>query len=204
MAKLKAPLLSLGASGAIGKTIVYFGWKGLDVAREYVVPTNPKSTAQNTQRGYLIAVVDAIHAAELDVTNPLIDVDKAAYALYGSTFPTPRTWFNQIAQRWLLAEVKSEIAAIYANGEFEDVGAGATTITMYNHQTQDQAGFMVCMTSKTAVIQSIAADGVLGVHTGAFTGLTKGVKYYFQFRPTEVADAKYAARSGIYYHVQAA
>ncbi len=204
MAKLKAPLLSLGASGAIGKTLVFFPWKGIDCVREYVVPANPKSTAQNTQRGYVIAAVAAIHAAELDVTNPLVLVDKSAYSLYGSTFKTPRTWFNQITQRWLLAEVNGEVAAIYANGAFEDVGAGATTITLFNHQTVDQAGFMVCMTSKTAVIQSIAADGVAGVHTGAFTGLTKGVKYYFQFRPTKVADDKYVAKSGIYYHVQLA
>jgi len=49
MAKLKAPLMSLGASGALGKALVFFGWKGLDVVREYVIPANPKTTAQNTQ-----------------------------------------------------------------------------------------------------------------------------------------------------------
>ena len=201
MAKLKAPLLSLGASGAIGKTIVYFGWKGLDCAREYVVPSNPKTTPQNTQRGYVIAVVAAIHAAQVDVTNPLVEVDKSAYALYGSTFPTPRTWFNQIAQRWLLAEVNSEVAAIYANGEFVDPATEEITITLFNHQTADQAGFMVCGTSKTALIKAVAADGVVGVHTGVFTGLTKGVKYFFQFRPTKVTDDRFVARSGIYYHV---
>ncbi len=201
MAKLKAPLLSLGASGAIGKTIVYFPWKGLDCAREYVVPSNPKTTPQNTQRGYVIAVVAAIHAAQVDVTNPLIEVDKSAYSLYGSTFPTPRTWFNQIAQRWLLAEVNSEVAAIYANGEFVDPATEEITITLFNHQTADQAGFMVCGTSKTALIKAVAADGVVGVHTGVFTGLTKGVKYFFQFRPTKVTDDRFVARSGIYYHV---
>jgi len=201
MAKLKAPLLSLGASGAIGKTIVYFPWKGLDCAREYVVPSNPKTTPQNTQRGYVIAVVAAIHAAQVDVTNPLIEVDKSAYSLYGSTFPTPRTWFNQIAQRWLLAEVNSEVPAIYANGEFVDPATEEITITLFNHQTVDQAGFMVCGTSKTALIKAVAADGVAGVHTGVFTGLTKGVKYFFQFRPTKVTDDRFVARSGIYYHV---
>jgi hypothetical protein len=193
--------LSLGASGAIGKTIVYFGWKGLDCAREYVVPSNPKTTPQNTQRGYVIAVVAAIHDAQVDVTNPLIEVDKSAYSLYGSTFPTPRTWFNQIAQRWLLAEVNSEVAAIYANGEFVDPATEEITITLFNHQTADQAGFMVCGTSKTALIKAVAADGVVGVHTGVFTGLTKGVKYFFQFRPTKVTDDRFVARSGIYYHV---
>lgn len=202
MAKLKAPLLSLGASGALGKTMVFFNWKGLDVVREYVIPANPKSDAQNTQRGYVIEAVEAIHAAESDALNPLSAVDKMAYSLYGSTFPSPRTWFNQIVQRWLLAKVNAEVAIIYATGEFDDVGAGATTITLYNHQVVDQAGFFVAGTSKTALTKSVAADGVASVHTGVFTGLTKGVKYYFQFRPTKVTSDKYTARSGIYYHVQ--
>jgi len=201
MAKLKAPLLSLGASGAIGKSLVYFPWKGIDAVREYVVPANPKSGAQNTQRGYLTAAVAAIHAAQSDATHPLVVVDKSAYALFGSTFPTPRTWFNQIAQRWLLAEVNGEVAAVYADGEFTDPATEEITITLFNHQTADQAGFMVCGTSKTAMLESVAADGVAGVHTGVFTSLTKGTKYFFQFRPTKVSDDKYVSRSGIYYHV---
>ena len=204
MAKLKAPLMSLGASGAIGKTIVYFGWKGLDVAREYVVPANPKTDKQNTQRGYLADAVTAIHAAEAHASKPLTLVDKSAYALYGSTFPTPRTWFNQIIMRWLLAKVQAEHPQILAQGTFTDVGAGATTFTLYNHQYATEPGLMFCGTSKTALTKSVAATGVANVHTGAFTGLTKGVKYYFQFRPTKVTSDKYVMRSGIYYHVQLA
>lgn len=201
MAKLKAPLLSLGASGAIGKSLVFFGWKGIDAVREFVIPSNPKTTAQNTQRGYLAAAVAAIHAAQAAAVSPLVAIDAAAYALYGSTFPTPRTWFNQITQRWLLASVNGEVAAIYADGTFADPATGEITLTLFNHQTADQAGFMVCGTSKTSLITAVAADGVASVHSGVFTGLTKGVKYFFQFRPTKVADDKYVSRSGIYYHV---
>ncbi|MBA7536651.1 hypothetical protein ES705_28915 [subsurface metagenome] len=201
MAKLKAPLLSLGASGAIGKTLVFFPWKGIDAVREYVVPSNPKTAPQNTQRGYLTAAVAAIHAAQVDVTNPLIEVDKSAYALYASCEKTPRTWFNQISSRWLIAEVNAEVATVYSNGEFVDPATEEITITLFNHQTADQAGFMVAGTSKTALLIAMAADGVVGVHTGVFTGLTKGVKYFFQFWPTKVTDDKYTARSGIYYHV---
>ena len=52
------------------------------------------------------------------------------------------------------------------------------------------------------MLTSVAATGVANVHTGAFTGLTKGVEYFYQFRPTKVTDDKYCARSGIYHHVQ--
>ena len=46
MAKVKGPLLSLGASGQIGKSIVFGDWRGVKYAREHVVPANPRSTAQ--------------------------------------------------------------------------------------------------------------------------------------------------------------
>lgn len=46
MARLTAPLLSLGASGSIGKAIVFASWKGISYARRHVIPENPKSTAQ--------------------------------------------------------------------------------------------------------------------------------------------------------------
>ena len=50
MAIVKAPLLSLGASGQLGKTLVGTSWKGLKVMREYVKPANPRTADQVTQR----------------------------------------------------------------------------------------------------------------------------------------------------------
>jgi len=204
LAKLKAPLLSLGAAGAIGKAIVYFGWKGLDVAREYVIPANPRTDRQTTQRGYLAQAVESIHGVEAHASQPLTATDKAAYALYGSTFPTPRTWFNQIVQRWLIAKVNDEHAQFHVNAVFLDVGAGETTLVLFNHQYATEPGDMYCGTSRTSMPKKVDATGVGGLHTGAFTDLTKGVKYFFQFRPTKVTEDKYIARSGIYHHVQLA
>lgn len=201
MAKLKAPLMSLGASGALGKALVFFGWKGLDVVREYVIPANPKTAAQVTQRGYLTAAVAAIHAAEALAADALVAVDKSAYALYGSTFPTPRTWFNQIVRAWVVAEVNSEIKQILGDGTFSDPATEEITLVLENYQVADQAGFMYCGTSKTSMPKKVAADGVANAHSGVFTALTKGVKYFFQFRPTKETDDKYVARSGIYHHV---
>lgn len=50
MAKVIAPLLSFGGSGAIGKAIVFGDWRGIQTARSYVVPANPQSAAQTVQR----------------------------------------------------------------------------------------------------------------------------------------------------------
>src|SRR3990172_862086 len=65
MAKLKAPLLSFGASGKLADTLVYFPWKGLAVVRSYVIPANPNSAGQQTQRGILTESVASWHALGL-------------------------------------------------------------------------------------------------------------------------------------------
>lgn len=50
MAKTTGPLLSFGARGAIGKTVVASSWRGIGTMRQYVVPANPRTTAQQTNR----------------------------------------------------------------------------------------------------------------------------------------------------------
>ena len=50
MAKVTAPLLSFGASGAIAKTQVYSTWKGRPYVRRHVIPSNPNTVAQQLTR----------------------------------------------------------------------------------------------------------------------------------------------------------
>lgn len=50
MAKVRAPLLSFGASGQIGGSQVYASWKGRAYARELVTPANPQSSEQTVTR----------------------------------------------------------------------------------------------------------------------------------------------------------
>lgn len=50
MAKTIAPLLSFGAGGQIGKTIVAASWKGRNYMRQYVIPSNPNTSGQVTTR----------------------------------------------------------------------------------------------------------------------------------------------------------
>lgn len=51
MAKLTGPLLSFGAKGQLGKTVVFDDWKGIKYARQYSIPANPNTTAQQLTRG---------------------------------------------------------------------------------------------------------------------------------------------------------
>jgi hypothetical protein len=50
MAKLKGPLLSMRASGQIGKSQVYATWRGVQYVRQLVDPSNPRTEAQTSTR----------------------------------------------------------------------------------------------------------------------------------------------------------
>jgi len=50
MAKVSGPLYSMSASGKLGNAMVYFGWKGVNVVRQWLIPANPQSATQGNQR----------------------------------------------------------------------------------------------------------------------------------------------------------
>ena len=208
MAKLKAPLLSLGASGALGKVMVFFNWKGLDCVREYVIPSNPNTTAQQTQRGYVTTLVAAIHTAQALAANPLIEVDQIAYSALASAKGKIMTWFNMACKLGMDALKLADGYNIYRAGQVVDDDKddfrpylGLTD----NGVLQVAAGKFFLGVTKTSMISSIAAnvtagDNVTIAPASGFSGLTAGKKYYWQFRP-DAADPCEGSDSGIYHEV---
>jgi len=205
MAKLKGPLFSLGASGQLAKTLVFFPWKGLNVAREYVIPSNPQTALQVTHRGYMTAAVAAIHAAQADATHPMLSIDQVAYSALAAAKGIIMTWFNQISKLWIDVAVAAKSSVIYHGGVFGAKTAAAFEFHLYlTEETGSDlaAGKFYFGTSKTNLINSEACDINPGsyvyinvVDLQAF--LTAGVKYYVQFRP-DVGDPSEGADSGIY------
>lgn len=201
MAKLKAPLFSLGAAGAIGEALVYFGWKGLNVVREYVVPSNPKTSGQTTQRGYLTTAVAKVHEYQALAANAFGAGDTIAYALLGSTYKTPRTWFNQVVKSWVDRKVAAKIPCIFGNGSLTP-GVDKLTLIL-GHLPESSAvtsGKIWYGTSKTALIHSLAATAAELLAGKDITGLVTGTKYYVQFKPLLPATFL-GNESGIYYGV---
>lgn len=56
MAKVTAPLLSIGARGQIGRSQVYGTWRGVKYVRQHVIPSNPRTAAQTTTRDTFAAL----------------------------------------------------------------------------------------------------------------------------------------------------
>jgi hypothetical protein len=205
MAKLKAPLLSLGASGQIGKSIVYFPWKGINAARQHVVPANPKSAGQVIQRDFLKDAVAKIHVALARTTFALVSADKSAYSLLASAQGITMTWFNSAVKVWNDCKVAGFKACIYSAGLASNtLHTGAVCQVYFNEEGVTHitnAKFYIGL-SKTSMLQSAVASITSGnfATNGAnpFTNLSLGETYYFQFRP-DTADPYEGADSGIYH-----
>lgn len=53
MARTTGPLMSLGASGSVAKTITFASWKGRSYVRHLVIPANPKTPLQVSTRAMM-------------------------------------------------------------------------------------------------------------------------------------------------------
>lgn len=92
MAKVILPLGSFSASGQIGRAFVYFPWKGIKCVREYIIPANPNTAGQQTQRAIFTSAVDGYHSTGYS------DADLTAWRKKAGQSSTPLTYFNQVVK----------------------------------------------------------------------------------------------------------
>lgn len=199
MAKLKAPLMSLGASQQLGKSVVFFPWKGLDVVREYVIPTNPRSTLQTAQRNRLTDIVAKIHTAEGHATYPLTSADKTAYALWASVVQPATTWFNQIVRNGIDQLIAGLREGIFSSGSTTP-GTDKLDVAVYSIFIAPTGGDFWYGTSRTALHNKKAGTFAGPKASATIDGLTTGVKYFWQFVPTAPATIV-GSKSGIYHGI---
>lgn len=176
MAIVTAPLFSFGARGKLAKSLVYLGWKGLATVRQYVVPANPNSTGQATQRGYFGAAVAAWQGAGWNAA------DLAAWNAKAALAASPRSGFNEFCSGYIGAKVAGYdvqvISSIVVSNEASNgfnVAAAGTTGKTYK---------IYYGTSPTQLTLDSAVVNTSGALTVSLTGLASSTKYYFQIRNT--------------------
>jgi len=127
-------------------------------------------------------------------------LDTAAYALWGSCFASPRTWFNQIVKNWIDVEVAGKTPAIFYDAVID--AAPATTHISLDIDANVTVGTAKCFygTSKTALINSVACTGTPPNYLADITPTVPGTKYFFQVR-ADAGQAGEGVKSGIYYAV---
>ncbi|GAI40354.1 unnamed protein product, partial [marine sediment metagenome] len=171
----------------------------------YVIPANPKTALQTTQRGIFTAAVALVHTAMADATNPLKSIDQVAYAALASAKGRIITWFNQAVKLYVDVVVAALVGCVYSDMTFTTKTAGAIDLELYLNEGTGStlaAGKFYFGSTKTNLINAVAAtvtagDKVALVAEDCSAFLTAGVKAFVQFRP-DAADGCEGADSGIY------
>jgi len=125
MAKVTGPLFSMSASGKLGDAMVFFGWKGLNVVRQWVIPTNKMSDNQGDQRIYLGGCGRACGEVRptSDFAQQLIDLKLVVAPQTKQSYLV-----SYIINHYLgsTASYAAELAALTAHTAYADFGTAAT------------------------------------------------------------------------------
>lgn len=99
MAKVEGPLFSLGARGKIADAMVFFPWKGINVVRKWLKPTQPNSSGQ----GYVRAAMSTIgkEIKKILCTSAGDALDSKLYTLIRDDAPAGLNWNAYHAQGFL-------------------------------------------------------------------------------------------------------
>jgi hypothetical protein len=195
MAKVTGPFGGFKARNQIGKTYVFFLWKGINCVRTWLIPNNPNSAAQQTQRGNFNDLVDFWHNASM------IADDKTAWErAAGAVKYKPQSGFNRY-----IGVLRSIFAELGANEQVYGYANASTghLIFQFDHTGAAPAGGDVytCVygTSPTSMPYSTTGAWFGGIWTvGPFnTGFAAGVKMYFQVQWRNVGGQLKGA-TGIY------
>jgi len=118
MAKIKMPLMGMEASGQLGKTLVYFNWKGINCARMHVTPANPNTAAQQARRTLMTGAVDNFH------DTALIAADIDGWRRLASIQSKPMTYFNVYVKKYIETDDASETWPSFFNDITSSTVAG--------------------------------------------------------------------------------
>lgn len=162
MAKVDGPLFSLEARGKIADAIVFFPWKGRHVVRQWLKPTNPKSSLQGHIRAALKAIGKWIK--EIHSTGEGDAIDSKIYQACTSSADAGLNW-----NAWI------------ADGFLNAIQTGGTLVTtllegfIANYSTDLDTDAM------TALASGATAQGMLdfAFQYGYTTNIPAGLQLYF-------------------------
>ena len=127
MAKVYMPLLSAQASGKLAKSMVHFYWKGLNVVRQWVIPTNPRDVDQKLVRQKLASIGKNLKA----IVTPFAGLVGGSSMYQAIVATTPA---NNIWNAWF---VKNALEDLKSEGNFTALSAaiaGSASIATWQLQ----------------------------------------------------------------------
>ena len=166
MAKVTGPLMSISASGKLADSIVFFGWKGIQVVRQWLKPANPQSFAQGDQRIYMGGTGKAVGKIlpEKAIAQQLIDLGLVTSGQTKQSFLVKYILDNYLTDPTAYA---NELAAVAAHTASLAFGTAADNLTIVDF---DLAYASVAAYSKSLGLYLIAKSLIaLGLEGTPYT-----------------------------------
>jgi len=170
--------------------MVFLAWKGIQNVRQYVVPANPQSAGQTTQRGHLGQAVDRWHAV------PLKSADFDAWNVYASIQAKPMSGFNVFCKKEIESDIRGD-----AQNEIDDFTITTNTggAVEFTFNADGIETIHLKWGYSPTVMGSVVACGDGGVppalYTGAIAGAVVGDDIYIQMYSNTASED---IMSGIY------
>lgn len=189
MATVRTPLLSFDASGQLGKTLVYFPWKGLDVVRSYVIPANPNTAGQQAQRTLMANAVDDWHTIGLDAD------DGTAWNRLATTLAKIMSGFNAFVSAHIDLALIPDTPDMGFDGAITDAGGGTFDATIEENGDADGAD-CIWGYSPTSLINTQVLAETADVWDVAGVAAVAGARVYCRFNIKDTGVI--IGRTGIY------
>ncbi|GAH38474.1 unnamed protein product, partial [marine sediment metagenome] len=187
MAKVKGGLFSLGAEGKIAGKTIHRKLKGIKTAKKYVIPGNPKTEDQKTQRDYL---KDAVLGWKTDGYS---DLDIGAWKLFASIQKKILSGYNLFLRKRINADKDDKTWTKLTNCVISDItGVGSKVVI---NVAYDLAGKLFIGTSKVLMLREVSGVFNTDHYTFSINDLSILTKYYFYIENKAEGEE---ARTGIY------
>jgi len=180
MSKVTAPFFGFKAKGQIGKSLVFFPWKGLNVVRTFVIPANPNTAGQQTQRGFFAGAVTLWQ----NVLYPFVALDLSMWNYRAGISAKPLTGFNNFVKMFVNVSRAGLNPQKFYDTTISLVDTTSFTVAV-QHNVSSKDVKLYYGTSPTTLINSVtrteaATPGLTS--TFALTGLSTKVIYYFDIK----------------------
>jgi len=186
---LTLPLMSMAAKGTLGDALTFGRLKGQNIVRIRVIPANPKTAGQTSQRGKLTSTVDEWHTAGLTAA------DIEAYNRWASASFRTMSGYNLFTSQRVKYRVQG-------GAEIPMFGAAvsviqATDFTLDLDAISGGVAKVFLGTTKTSQpTEYTMTDSTGDKFTDLIDGLAASTKYYWYIQYTDAATFYY--RSGLY------
>ena len=179
MAKVLNPLFSTEARGQVGKSLVFFPWKGISAVRTYVIPANPKTAAQQSVRERLKEAV--LRWRTMGYTAG----DRSAYNAWALLEVKSMSGFNKLVSLVLNARAEGNEYAYPFDLRLTSPAAGQLAIAVKVYQEVIDYTAIAYIDTKeggTFTFQGLAWSDVNSDYEGTKGGLTSGATYWVRIK----------------------